>query len=160
MRSTVAVSPAALGAAARLLRLKGLGGLVVVDLAGRGHDGAALLAAARAAFAPDNPGVAFGPIGRFGTLEMTVPRRETPLLERLCDADGSISDRALAQRLLRRLQQEAEAQPGARLTGLCAPRVAAVAEPLLSKLIEAIGERAAICADPMLPRQRLEVRAQ
>ncbi|HEX7886628.1 MAG TPA: ribonuclease E/G, partial [Phenylobacterium sp.] len=58
---------AALSEGARLLRLKGLGGLVILDLVGRGHDGAALLSAARLAFAPDNPGVAIGPVGRFGT---------------------------------------------------------------------------------------------
>ena len=39
-RVTRQANLAALGTAARLLRLKGLGGLVVVDLAGRGHDGA------------------------------------------------------------------------------------------------------------------------
>ena len=74
-RAARAANLAALSEAARVLRLKGLGGLVVIDLAGRGHDGAALLTAAKTAFAPDNPGVAFGPISRFGTLELTVPRR-------------------------------------------------------------------------------------
>ncbi|HZZ89065.1 MAG TPA: ribonuclease E/G, partial [Caulobacteraceae bacterium] len=52
-RVTRAANLAALAACARLLRLKGEGGLVVFDLAGRGHDGPALLAAARIAFAPD-----------------------------------------------------------------------------------------------------------
>ncbi|HEX7759106.1 MAG TPA: ribonuclease E/G, partial [Caulobacteraceae bacterium] len=66
---------AALAAAARVLRLKGLGGLIVIDFTGRAIDGPALLAAARTLFAPDNPGVALGPISRFGTLELTVPRR-------------------------------------------------------------------------------------
>src|SRR5258706_4436789 len=96
----------ALGAAARLLRLKGLGGIVVIDLAGRGHDGHALLAAARAAFAPDNPGVAIGPVGRFGTMEISLPRRSRPLLERLCRPDGAPSDRTLAHRPTRRLEAE------------------------------------------------------
>lgn len=158
-RVTRATNLSALGETARLLRLKGLGGLVVIDLAGRGHDGAALLAAARAAFAPDNPGVAFGPISRFGTLEMTIPRRTTPLLERLRDAEGLVSDRTLAQRLLRQIQQEAEVQPGARVTATCAPAVAVAAEPLLPKLLDVIGARAAISTDPAFPRERLEVRA-
>jgi hypothetical protein len=47
---------AALSLAARILRLKGLGGIVVFDLVGRGHDGQALVTAARNAFAADNPG--------------------------------------------------------------------------------------------------------
>ncbi|MEO8812277.1 MAG: ribonuclease E/G, partial [Caulobacteraceae bacterium] len=77
-RAARAANFAALGAAARILRLKGLGGLVVIDLVGRGHDGPALLSAARQAFGPDNPGVALGPVSRFGTLELTVPRRARP----------------------------------------------------------------------------------
>jgi Ribonuclease G/E len=159
-RVTRAANLAALAAAARLLRLKGLGGLVVIDLAGRGHDGAALLAAARLAFAPDNPGVAFGPIGRFGTLEMTIPRRATPLLEQLCDERGAITDRTLAQRLIRRIQTEAEAQPGARISAACAPSVAAAAEPLLPELLKVIGARAVVSGDASLPRDRLEVAAR
>jgi Ribonuclease G/E len=151
---------AALGEAARLLRLKSLGGLVVIDLAGRGHDGAALLAAARAAFASDNPGVAFGPISRFGTLELTIPRRTQPVLERLCREDGAPSDRTLAQRLIRRLLSEAEAQPGARLTGLCSPAVARAAEPLLRKLAERVGGRVHLSTAPEFSRERLEVAPQ
>jgi len=77
-RAARAANFAALGVAARVLRLKGLGGLVVIDLVGRGHDAPALAAAARAAFGPDNPGVAVGAVGRFGTLELTVPRVPAP----------------------------------------------------------------------------------
>ena len=84
-RTTRAANLAALSEVARVLRLKGLGGLVVIDLAGRGHDAPAVLAAARAAFGPDNPGVAFGPVSRFGTLELTIPRRARPTLDILGD---------------------------------------------------------------------------
>jgi Ribonuclease G/E len=156
-RVTRQANLAALGATARLLRLKGLGGLVVIDLAGRGHDGAALLAAARTAFGPDNPGVAIGPIGRFGTMEMTIPRRSRPVLERLCGPDGRVNERTLAQRLIRRLRAEAQAQPGARLRGLCAPQVAAVAQPLVAPLTAILGARVEIVADPAFDRGRLEV---
>ena len=149
----------ALAEAARLLRLKGLGGIVVIDLVGRGHDGNALLAAARLAFAPDNPGVAIGPVGRFGTMELSIPRRTRPLLERLRQADGTLSDRALAQRLIRSLETEAAAQPGARLTAACAPGVARAAEPLGRRLAERFGARFVIAADPALPRERFSVGA-
>ncbi|MBL8552942.1 MAG: ribonuclease E/G [Phenylobacterium sp.] len=150
---------AALGEAARLLRLKSLGGLVVLDLVGRGHDGAALLAAARLAFAPDNPGVAIGPVGRFGTMELSIPRRTRPLAERLADATGGLSARTLAQRLVRRLEDEAAAQPGARLAAACAPDVAKAAEPLVQGLAERFGARFAVTADPVRPRERLDVSA-
>jgi Ribonuclease G/E len=156
-RVTRQANLAALSESARLLRLKGLGGLVIVDLVGRGHDGNALLAAARLAFAPDNPGVAIGPVGRFGTMELSIPRRTRPLLERLRRPDGALTDRALAQRLIRRLLAEAEAQPGARLTATCAPSVAQAGEPLARMLGERIGARFTIAADPARPRERLDV---
>lgn len=159
-RVTRQANLAALGVAARLLRLKGLGGIVVIDLAGRGHDGNALLAAARAAFGPDNPGVAIGPVGRFGTMELSLPRRSRPLLERLCREDGAPSDRTLAQRLMRRLQDEAQARPGAQLLATCATAVAAAAELVAPQLTAQIGARFRIEADPGAPRERIEVSAR
>jgi Ribonuclease G/E len=149
----------ALAESARLLRLKGLGGLVILDLVGRGHDGAALLAAARQAFGPDNPGVAIGPVGRFGTMELSIPRRTRPLLEQLRQSDGALSDRTLAQRLIRRIEAEAQAQPGARLSAACAPGVAKAAEPLAAVLAARIGARFSINPDPARPRERFEVSA-
>ena len=150
----------ALAEAARLLRLKALGGLIVIDLVGRGHDGAALLAAARTAFAPDNPGVAIGPVGRFGTMELSIPRRERPLGETLCDEGGEPSDLTLAHRLLRRLESEALAQPGARLCAAGAPQVATLARVLAPVLAERIGARFTIQDQPTWPRLRLDVAAQ
>ena len=148
----------ALAAAARLLRLKGLGGIVVIDLVGRGHDGAALLAAARTAFAPDNPGVAIGPVGRFGTMELSIPRRGRAAREILLDAVGRPTDETLALRLIRRAETEAAAQPGARLVGACAPQVAALAEPLAARLRARIGARFALAVQRDWPRERIEVR--
>jgi len=156
-RVTRQANLAALGVAARLLRLKGLGGIVVIDLVGRGHDGTALMAAARAAFGPDNPGVSIGPVGRFGTLELSLPRRTRPLVERLCRDDGALSDRTLAQRLIRRLQAEAAAAPGARLAATCAPGVAVAAAPLAGPLADQIGARFTIAPDAASPRERLDV---
>ncbi len=143
--------------AARLLRLKGLGGIVVLDLVGRGHDGNALMTAARAAFGPDNPGVSIGPVGRFGTMELSLPRRVRPIAEILCREDGALADLTLAQRLIRRLQSEGEAQPGARLVARCAPSVATAAEPLLAQLRERLGARFALAADPTRPGDSIDV---
>lgn len=150
---------AAIAEGARLLRLKGLGGLVILDLVGRGHDGAALLTAARLAFGPDNPGVAIGPVGRFGTMELSIPRRTRPLSEWLEQPGGGLNDRALAQRLIRQLERQAQAHPGARLTAACAPVVAKAAEPLARALAERIGARFAIIADPARPREKPDVSA-
>jgi len=158
-RVTRQANLAALGMAARLLRLKGLGGIVVIDLVGRGHDGNTLLATARAAFGPDNPGVSIGPVGRLGTMELSLPRRTRPLAEILCRADGALSDRTLAQRLIRLLEAEAASQPGARLNARCAPDIAKAAAPLARQLTEQIGARFVITSDAGLPRERLDVGA-
>lgn len=151
---------AAIGEGARLLRLKGLGGLVILDLVGRGHDGAALLAAARVAFASDNPGVSIGPVGRFGTMELSIPRRTRPVREQLAQANGLLTDRTLAQRLARRLEDEAQAQPGARLCGVCSPAVARSAEPIARRLVERFGARIEVAADAGRPRDQWDVSAR
>lgn len=158
-RVTRAANLAALAAAGRLLRLKSLGGIVVIDLVGRGHDGNALLTAARSAFAPDNPGVAIGPVGRFGTMEMTIPRRAPPLAETLCDANGGLSDLTLALRLIRAIENEGAAQPGARLTAICTPAVAEAAGPAAQKLAAKIGARFTIRPETGSPRGRFDVSA-
>jgi len=150
---------AAIAEGARLLRLKGLGGLVIFDLVGRGHDGAALLAAARLAFGPDNPGVAIGPVGRFGTMELSIPRRTRPLSDQLLQAGGLLTDRALAQRLIRRLETEGQAQPGARIAAACAPALAKAVEPFVRALAERFGARFSVTADAAWPRDRFEVSA-
>jgi Ribonuclease G/E len=157
-RVTRQANLAALAMAARLLRLKGLGGIAVIDLVGRGHDGAALLAAARLAFAPDNPGVAIGPVSRFGAMEFSIPRRTPPLHERLCRPDGALTDETLAIQLVRLLQAEAQQQPGGRFVCACAPEVARLAAPLGEQLAETIGRRFSIEARTDIPRDRLDVR--
>ena len=139
-----------------MLRLKGEGGLAVIDLAGRGHDGPALLAAARAAFAPD-PGVAFGPISRFGTLELTISRRRRGVRERLLDEGGRLTAETLALRLVRAIEREATADPGARLAARAAPDVATAAGAYLEALEGRFGARLELAADPARPREAFEV---
>jgi Ribonuclease G/E len=140
-RAARAANLAAISEAARLLRLKGLGGLVVIDLVGRGHDGPAMLTAARTAFASDNPGVAIGPIGKFGAMELSLPRRIRPVGEILNRDDGALSDVSLALRAIRGLAREGAAQPGARLQATCAASVAQAAKPLLTGLSARMGGR-------------------
>ena len=140
-RAARAANLAALTAAARLLRLKALGGLVVFDFVGRGHDGNAIIAAARAAFTPDNPGVAIGPISKFGALEMTVPRQRRPLSEDLLDDSGLPTPLTAALRLARALEREGRASPGARLIGRCDAAAAAAFVAIAPVLTHRIGAR-------------------
>ncbi len=156
-RAARAANFAALGVAARVLRLKGLGGLVVIDLIGRGHDGPALLAAARAAFGPDNPGVAFGPISRFGTLELTVPRRARPALDILTDATGAPSVLTGALALVRALEREAVADGGGRFEAVAATDVAEAAAPGVAALVERLGARLTVRGEEGRARGDVEV---
>ncbi|MDR3506710.1 MAG: ribonuclease E/G [Caulobacteraceae bacterium] len=142
---------------ARLLRLKGLGGLVVIDLVGAGHDGASLTAAATKAFAPDMPGVSIGPITRFGTFQIAIPRRWRPAAEILCDESGAITTVSLALRLLRAMEREGRADGGARILGYCAQDVGEAAKILAPALSDRIGARFDLILEPSRRREHLEV---
>lgn len=141
----------------RLLRLKALGGLVVVDLVGRGHDGPALARTAQGAFAADQPGVVIGPVTRFGTLELALPRRHRPVREILWGADGKPTARTLALRLVRAIERQAAAEPGARLLAICAPEVAAAAAGPAGALAGIIGARFEVLPDPAFPNDRWDI---
>ena len=151
---------AAIGETARLLRLKSLGGLIVFDLIGASHDGAALTAAVRAAFEPDQPGLAIGPVSRFGVLQLTVPRRARPVAEILCEPDAVASATTTALRLLRGLEREGRADGGARLIGRCAPATADAAAPYIRELTDRLGPRFEIRPDPTLRRDQFEITAR
>lgn len=143
--------------AARLIRLKGWGGLVVIDVVGSGRDGDALLAAARAAFGGDprtSRHIAYGPVSRFGVLQVAVPWQSTPIEERLNDPDGrrSLQTRAIAVvRALRRALLSDTATP--RHVARCCPEEAALAAPLVA----ALGPRAGVIADPTILSGRCHI---
>ncbi len=142
-RAAARVNRAAIGETARLLRLKGLGGVVVIDLVGGAQDAEPLLAAARAAFAADGAGVAFGPLSRFGLLQLIRPWSYAPAAERLLDADGRRSARTRASDALLALERAGRDDPGGLFEAGLAPDVAAFAAPLAT----ALGPRFSVRAD-------------
>jgi len=150
----------ALGMGARLLRLKGLGGLVIFDLVGRGHDGKAIDGAARAAFGPDNPGVAIDKISRFGTLTLTVPRRRRPVLDDLLDDQGRLTAQSGALELARRMERQGRASPGSRLQVQASPAVLAAFESLRPAMTERLGARFSLEARDGWPTDRFDVAAR
>jgi Ribonuclease G/E len=150
----------ALSEAARRLRLSGLGGLVIVDLIGAGLEAEAIREAARAAFAPDQPGVVIGPVTRFGVLELARPWRERPVRELLNTPDGRPSALTAGLELVRRLQRIAAAEPGARLFARAAPETVEAAAPYAARLAERIGARFELVADLALGRGDSDVSAQ
>lgn len=137
----------ALGETARRLRLMNQGGLVAIDLIGAGQDGEAIRAAAKAAFAPDQPGVVIGPVSRFGVLELARPWRERPVREVLNGPDGRPSALTLALALIRQVERVAVSDPGARVQVRAAPEVVEAATPWLSCLRERFGARFEVTGD-------------
>lgn len=134
--------------AARAIRLRRWGGLVAIDLIGAGHDGAAILKAAKAAFG-DDPRIAFGPVNRFGVLQLALPWERTPLEEALYQ-DSRLQvpgpDQA-AQETARRIKFELLSDTTrARITIRCPAEVAGRAAPLVARL----GPRAHLKADDSL----------
>lgn len=154
--SQARVNRQALSVGARLLRLKGLGGLIVFDLAGKGQGGETLLQAAREAFAPDMPGVVFGPVSRLGVLHLAVPWRSAPTAQQLLDDAGRLSPRTVAQQVARTVLREARG--AVRVEARCAPDVAAAAEAIRAALLARIGPRFDIRPDPVMDRETFDVR--
>lgn len=138
--------------AARHIRLKNWGGLVAIDLVGSRHDAEAITAAARAAF--DDPDAAFGPLNRFGVLQLSLPWRRMPVEERLRGWDGQqvLATTAIAAvRSLRMRMLQDTTTP--RFTARCHPQEAAVVGPLAARL----GPRAAVVADPTIRMGQAEI---
>lgn len=132
-----------LAEAARLLRLKRWAGLVAIDLVGTGHDGPAILAAARRAFG-DDPAIGYGPVSRFGLLQVSLPWGRSPLEEVFNGPAGQRKAEHRAQDVVRALRLALLTETGsARLRATCAPEEAAIAAPLVARL----GPRAELRAD-------------
>ncbi len=141
--------------AARLLRLKALGGLAAIDLIGFPKDGRRLQAAAVEAFAPDGAEVAVAAPSRFGVMELSKPHRLQPVHERLLDFDGRLSARTLAQAALRALERQGRFAPGARMAAVCTPDVAAEAMAWVAQL----GPRFSVRADLGAVREHPDIMA-
>jgi Ribonuclease G/E len=130
--------------AARIIGLKRWAGLVAIDLIGMGHDGEAVTREARAAFGAD-PDISYGPVNRFGVLQLALPWRRTPLEEIFLGHDGKRRVEHRAQDVVRSLRHSLLSDTATpRVVIRCAPDEAAVAAPLAARL----GPRAALRADP------------
>lgn len=132
-----AVNREGLRQTARLLALKGWGGLVVIDLAGVGLHPETTLSMARQAFA-NHDGAAMGPLSRFGLLQLSLPWARTPADERLT-APGAQEIGALRRLRLALLADRA----APRLTLHCGSASAAILSPWVAQL----GPRAHIRPD-------------
>ena len=115
--SSFDVCMAALPMIAHELRLRGLGGLIVIDLPNlrQPRQRNTVFKAAERAFADDPNNVKLAPLSRFGCLELTRYKPELALDEILNNRIGSPTVETIALRSLRQLEREGRANPGAKL---------------------------------------------
>jgi len=136
---------------ARLIRLRRWGGLVAIDLVGTHNNGEAVMAVARQAFTGEafagDAEVVFGPLNRFGVLQLSLPWRRTPLEEVLNGLSGRRRPGQRAQDVVRALRLALLSDTTTpRITARCAPEDFTLAAPL----VEQLGPRARIRADAAL----------
>ena len=130
-RAGLAVNLAAAAAIAKQIRLRNLGGGIVVDFVGLDRRAARerVRAALADALASDPAAPQLLGWTRLGHLELVRPRRGRPLAEALLEPrDGSALAKTpvtVAYEALRALRREARAQPGGRWRLTVAPNVAA-----------------------------------
>ena len=166
-RTGLAANLTAASAIARQIRLRNLGGGIIIDFVGLGNQG--LRERVRNALAeqlacdPACPQI----LGwtRLGHLELVRPRRRRPLTETLLEprSGGPLVKTAItvAHEALRALRREARAQPGRRWHLTIAPDVAAAfsgsAAAALRALEDRFGRTIAIAADPSTDRERFQI---
>lgn len=138
--------------AARLIRLKSWGGLVAIDLVGANLNADVINPLAHAAFAGDE--AVFGPLSRFGLLQLALPWRRTPIEDRLNDWNRRPSAMTRVIDLTRRVRHMMLSDTTIpRFTAVCAPEEAEAAAPLIARL----GPRAALRADPAVAPGRSDI---
>lgn len=115
--SKAKVAIAAAKASARELRLRGMGGLVVIDFPNlrKKRDQEQVHSTLVSAFKHDPDNVKIGPFTMFGTIELVRQKFGPSLMDTLCTKSGELTDETLALDGLRRLAAEGQARPGARL---------------------------------------------
>ncbi len=166
-RTALATNIAAAAVIARQLRLRQLGGAIVVDFVGLDDRGARerVRTALARAFAADLARPEILGWTRLGHLEIVRPRRLCPLTEMLLEApSGELPVRTavtVAHEALRRLSREERAQPGRRWRLTVAPDVdaalAGAAACALRAFEQQSGRKIAIAADPGLARGQFQI---
>lgn len=112
------VSLAACTLIASQLRLRGLGGLFVIDFPNlrQVKQREKIFAAMQKAFADDIEPVKIAPMSRFGTIEFTRAKTRLSLDETMLDKSGAATVETQALRGVRELEREGRASGGAQLT--------------------------------------------
>ena len=158
-RGALAANLAAAQAIARQLRLRQLGGGIIVDFAGLEGRGARekVRQALAAALAADPAAPQVLGWTRLGHLEIVRPRHGRPLSEAMLEPQGPAQKRlALAFEALRLVQREARADPAADWRLVVSPAVEAAlrgaAAAALRALEARLGREIAIAVEPIRDR--------
>lgn len=119
------VSKAACPLIAAQLRLRGIGGLIAIDFPNlrQRRQREDIITALEMAFNEDPNMIKIAPLSRFGVAEMTRSRIGASLDETLTDRGGNFSVETRALEVLRQLEKEGRAHPGAQLTLTAEPDV-------------------------------------
>ena len=159
----LAVNLTAAGAIARQIRLRNLGGGIVVDFVGLDSRTSRerVRAGLAEALAPDPARPQILGWTRLGHLELVRPRRNRPLAEALQErrAGGLVKTAiTVAQEALRALRHEARTQPGRRWRLIVAPDVAAaLAGGVAGALEQRFGRKIEIAVESGYDREHFEV---
>ena len=145
-----AVNLEAAGEIGRQIRLRGIGGLIVVDfiqLRDAGHV-AEILAALEKSLSFDRAPVMISPMSEFGIVAITRKRVREPLARltgapcACCHGSGRTqSCESVALDVLRRVEREARAAPGREILAEAAPEVAAWLNARLDDIAPALARR-------------------
>ena len=168
-RTPDAANRSAIPEIARQIRLRGLSGLIVVDLleVPTKAERSDIAAELQAAFADDPTPTDVGPMRASGLVEITRQRTRWSLHELLlerCGRDGGgfrETAESVARRILRALPTAARARPGRRLRVDAAPEVAEVLDAGLPEARAAaarrLGQDIRVAADPARARESWDV---
>jgi Ribonuclease G/E len=166
-RSALAVDLAAAELIARQIRLRNLGGGIVIDFVGlddrRGRE--QLRTAFERSLAKDPAKPQLLGWTRLGHLELVRPRRTRPLAEALLEPAADLMIKtvpSVAFEVLRALRREDRGQPGRRWRLSAAPEVAAAlcdgaAASARRATEQRLGREIAVTADPGLGRARFQI---
>ncbi|HEX6441863.1 MAG TPA: ribonuclease E/G, partial [Stellaceae bacterium] len=168
-RTGLMANLAAAGTIARQIRLRNLGGGVVVDFVGLDSRSARekLRAALAGSLAPDPAAPQLLGWTRLGHFELVRPRRGRPLAEALLEprSGGALVRTAVtvSHEALRALRRAARAQPGRRWRVTVAPEVAAALAGAAADAVRQAEQRfapsIAIDADSSYQRERFQISA-
>jgi ribonuclease G len=154
----------------RQIRLRGIGGLIVVDFIhlAQGEHAADVVAALEQSLSFDRAPVQISPMSEFGIVAITRKRVRESLARSLgadcpaCFGSGTaLSRESVALAVLRRVEREARAAPGKEIMAETAPEVAEWLNAHAQEIIPALARRGAgrvVFQAGNFPRERFDVR--